>query len=649
MASLVLLFLAVLLLPPLAASITDPSEVEALRLILDQWGIQYWDLNSDPCTVKWPDASLRINCSCPSSQDGICHVISVDASGQNIVGKIPMELFNLSELVYLDVSKNMLSGQLPKEIGRLSNLTYLKFSTNNLSGPLPPELGNLTRLSFLSLSSNRFSGSLPKQLGNLTSLQHLYFDSNEISGRIPNELKHLKNLTTLWAFDNDINEELPPFIGNFTELRDLEIYGTLLSGPIPQSFSALTKLETLRLGDLKLSGSSLSFLKNLKNISILSLRNSNITGELPDFLGEFSNLTYLDLSFNMLSGKIPTSFNNFTSLRHLYLGTNNLTGVLPSGIITPHLVALDVSFNSISGGLPNNFLRQGFSMNYIGTLIDTSTISDSRTLDVLHCLHENSSCTPKDSTFVNSSFAVKCGGNEQMSSGIYFYDDSNNLRAAEFHVNREHQWVVSNVGSYLLDPVNSIVTTSAEINGTFETELYKSARRSPSSLRYYAVGLPNGTYKVDLYFAEIVIDDSKSWKSLGRRFFDIYIQGDIVRQDFNIIDEAIGSNRAVVKTFEANVTNGVIDIHFFWAGRGTCCIPENGNYGPLVSALHVYQDSIVIPTPTQSSKKERTGVLVGIAALCIAGVAIFSSIAYLWWKWLAIAGIQIHNDMPKRS
>lgn len=68
-------------------------------------------------------------------------------------------------------------------------------------------------------------------------------------------------------------------------------------------------------------------------------------------------------------------------------------------------------------------------------------------------------------------------------------------------------------------------------------------------------------------------------------------KGEMVSRDFNIQNEAGGSKKALVKTFEANVTNTIIDIHFFWAGKGTCCIPFQSTYGPLVSAIHVSQGS----------------------------------------------------------
>lgn len=66
------------------------------------------------------------------------------------------------------------------------------------------------------------------------------------------------------------------------------------------------------------------------------------------------------------------------------------------------------------------------------------------------------------------------------------------------------------------------------------------------------------------------------------------MQGVRVLRDFNIQKEANGSRRALVKEFGVNVSvDGVVDVHFFWAGRGTCCIPRQGIFGPLVSAINI--------------------------------------------------------------
>lgn len=62
-----------------------------------------------------------------------------------------------------------------------------------------------------------------------------------------------------------------------------------------------------------------------------------------------------------------------------------------------------------------------------------------------------------------------------------------------------------------------------QFSNTFDSMLYQTVRLSPSSLRYYGLGLKNGNYNVTLQFAETAFQNSATW-SLGRRVFDIYIQ-----------------------------------------------------------------------------------------------------------------------------
>lgn len=94
------------------------------------------------------------------------------------------------------------------------------------------------------------------------------------------------------------------------------------------------------------------------------------------------------------------------------------------------------------------------------------------------------------------------------------------------YTSTDNQWAVSSAGSFISNPNGNIyiAKTDSQITGTLESELYQTARVSPSSLRYYGLGLKNGKYIVKLHFAEIAMDDSLSWKGLGRRLFDVYIQ-----------------------------------------------------------------------------------------------------------------------------
>lgn len=120
-----------------------------------------------------------------------------------------------------------------------------------------------------------------------------------------------------------------------------------------------------------------------------------------------------------------------------------------------------------------------------------------------------------------TSFAINCGGKQMDYSDpvpTMFSEDSTDLGGAGFHINTTSHWVVSHVGSDPFNKSSGIVNTT-NILETNMAELYKTARTSTSSLRYYVVGLANGKYTVQLFFAEIVITDGS-----GRRLFDIDIQ-----------------------------------------------------------------------------------------------------------------------------
>ena len=70
----------------------------------------------------------------------------------------------------------------------------------------------------------------------------------------------------------------------------------------------------------------------------------------------------------------------------------------------------------------------------------------------------------------------------------------------------------------------SYILRNSSILSMANPELYMNARLSPVSLTYYAFCLGTGNYTVSLHFAEIRFTDDKTFSSLGRRVFDIYIQ-----------------------------------------------------------------------------------------------------------------------------
>ncbi|KAM3195076.1 hypothetical protein ACQJBY_071252 [Aegilops geniculata] len=585
--------------PPPQQPATDASDAAALSAVFQRWGLRYGPTvkPGDPCgTRDWPGSFARnasVGCSCDGSP--VCRITHLNVTGfPNLTG-IPPELFSLTELVSLD------------------------------------------------LSNNNLSGSIPQEVANLSKLQTWHFNNNKFSGLLPNESSRLGSLQSLWMFDNYIEGQLPEFIANFTNITDLRIYGTKLQGPIPKNFSKLTNLKILMLGDLDGGNSTFDFIADGANISILSLRKCGI-GQFPSTPPNLPKLTYLDLRSNNLSSSIG-QMRLYGGSSYLYVGENNFSGPLPSEMVQSSR-GLDVSYNPLlNGNLPNNPPDRKWSINYIGTSIDASRIINSKNLTLLNCLHMKE-CN-KFNTKPITSFAVNCGGKQRISSDplpITFDDDTSILGAAGFHVNTDRQWVVSHVGS---DPFTNssgpgTISTTQVILGTDMPDLYQTARTSRSALSYYAIGLSNGKYTVQLFFAEILIDSQLN-NGTGRRLFNIDIQDQNIKRDFDITKEAGGFGRPTNITREVTVDNSVLKIHLYWGGRGTCCIPYEGAYGPLVSAIRVFRPESpnnspppARPVSAPSNDDKRRGVVAGIAALCIAAAVISSSVVYLWWKWVAL-------------
>ncbi|XP_057986156.1 probable LRR receptor-like serine/threonine-protein kinase At1g53420 isoform X2 [Hevea brasiliensis] len=61
----------------------------------------------------------------------------------------------------------------------------------------------------------------------------------------------------------------------------------------------------------------------------------------------------------------------------------------------------------------------------------------------------------------------------------------------------------------------------------------------------------------------------------------------LMEKDFNIKSEASAVLTPITKKYDVNVSNGILEIRFYWAGKGTTRIPNIGNYGPLISAISV--------------------------------------------------------------
>ncbi|XP_062096597.1 probable LRR receptor-like serine/threonine-protein kinase At1g56140 isoform X2 [Humulus lupulus] len=579
---------------------TDPSEVIALNTIFQKWNVKanpMWNISGEPCTgsainntidVEQEGNNPSIKCNCTYNNNSTCHITHLRVQSLDAHGVIPEEITALPYLLYFKIDLNYFSGTLPAFLGNLSALQILSVSHNAFNGPIPKELGNLKDLFMIALGSNNFSGTLPPELGNLSNLQLVYIDSCGLSGEIPSTFAKLRNMRVLYATDSPFSGKIPDFIGGWKNLTELRLVGNSFEGPIPASFSQLTSLQSLRISDIYNGISSLDFLKNLTNLNELILRNALISGKIPSYIEGFQSLKTLDLSFNNLTGEIPSSL--FTmSLTSLFLGNNSLSGILPIQL-NANLQNIDASYNHLSGSLPPWVITVS-QLNLVANnfVFDSSNKS---VLAGLECLQRDFPCNRNAPPY--TTFSLKCGGPEvRGNTGIVYEAESLFLGPAKFYVIDE-RWAVSKVGLFAdrrgkLDIEGNL----AQVTGSTENpELFHTARMSPGSLRYYGLGLENGPYTVTLHFAEIGFPNrnSQKWAGLARRMFDIYIQGSLRHKDFDIAKEAGGVEKALVKKFKVTVSENYLEIHLFWAGKGTCCIPKQGYYGPLIAAIHAASD-----------------------------------------------------------
>ena len=150
--------------------------------------------------------------------------------------------------------KNNLMGKIPAELGDLSQLEVLSLPDNQLQGEIPSELGDLTNLTRLWLSGNGLVGKIPPELGNLNNLERMWLTSNQLSGAIPSELGSLANLWLLQLSWNQLTGPIPPEFGNLANLRYLRLSHNRLTGAILEDLSRLTGLIEIELGDNQLSG-----------------------------------------------------------------------------------------------------------------------------------------------------------------------------------------------------------------------------------------------------------------------------------------------------------------------------------------------------------------------------------------------------------
>ncbi|XP_066396167.1 probable LRR receptor-like serine/threonine-protein kinase At1g07650, partial [Miscanthus floridulus] len=432
------------------------------------------------------------------------------------------------------------------------HVIHIDLRRHNFSGELPPDFADLPYLLHLDLSRSLFHGGVPSQWARM-KLQGLLLMGNRLSGPFPMVLTSITTLTHLDIEGNGFYGPIPPEIGHLTHLERLVISANEFTGPLPPALSLLTNLNALQIEGSLLEGPippSLSKLTNLHDMRISDLRGSG--SPFPDLSG-MSSLNKLDISFN-----------NFT------VGSSGPNQCLPGSVNLVESYSSDM--NSLSS--------------------------------VQSCLKRNFPCVASNGQY-RSSLHINCGDQEATINGVKYEADTTPKGASLLYVSPGSNWAFSSTGNFMDDNITDdsyIATSTSKLDMPY-SELYTKARLSPLSLTYYGLCMFSGSYTVKLHFAEIVFTNDSTFCSLGKRRFNVFIQGRMVLEDFDIEQSSSAVGKPVIKTFQTYITNHTLEIQLYWAGRGTTGIPYRGSYGPLISAISITPNFILEPPGTGSSNK----------------------------------------------
>lgn len=191
-------------------------------------------------------------------------------------------------------------------------------------------------------------------------------------------------------------------------------------------------------------------------------------------------------------------------------------------------------------------------------------------------------------------YRVHCGGPD-------YTDKQGNLWMADVHKNNPQTWgSLSWTDDFPGLPAffASEQRTFDPIKSTNDPALFQTYRFGINKLKYQ-FPLPDGDYKVELYFTEPWYGIGGGMDCTGWRVFNVAVNGKIVLKDLDIWKEA-GVDNALKKTINVHVTGGQLEISFPHVAAGEAIISA--------IAISTKDQKAVADAPSASSIKDLKAV-----------------------------------------
>nr|GMC69040.1 LRR receptor-like serine/threonine-protein kinase GSO1 [Ipomoea batatas] len=106
------------------------------------------------------------------------YMSGIDISANRLIGEIPFELGNLTEIRALNLSHNKLNGTIPETFSKLHNIESLDLSHNKLIGKIPNTLLKLYSLEVFSVAYNNLTGAIPGQNAQFGTFDESSYEGN---------------------------------------------------------------------------------------------------------------------------------------------------------------------------------------------------------------------------------------------------------------------------------------------------------------------------------------------------------------------------------------------------------------------------------------------------------------------------------------